>query len=111
MAGQMIRILWWAGTMACCGPLQAQNAVLEATTSAGDRVRLLPDGRWEWVDGNKAALQRSEREVANRRQDEQRQAELKRERNAQGGGLLGLGRTLYEGDKDYNRGTLNPKMR
>ena len=100
-----------AGTMACCGMLQAQNAVLEATTSAGDRVRLLPDGRWEWIDGNKAALQRSEREVAARRQDEQRQAELKRERNAQGGGLLGLGRTVYEGDKDYNRGTLNPKMR
>ena len=100
-----------AGTMACCGPLQAQNTVLEATTSAGERVRLLPDGRWEWIDGNKAALQRSEREVATRRQDEQRQAELKRERNAQGGGLLGLGRTVYEGDKDYNRGTLNPKMR
>ena len=36
---------------------------------------------------------------------------LRRERNAQGGGLLGLGRTVYEGDKDYNRGTLNPKMR
>ena len=111
MTRQMIRILLLAGTMACSGPLQAQNTVLEATTSAGDRVRLLPDGRWEWIDGNKAALQRSEREVAARRQDEQRQAELKRERNAQGGGLLGLGRTVYEGDKDYNRGTLNPKMR
>ena len=111
MARQMIRILLLAGTVACSGPLHAQNTVLEATTSAGDRVRLLPDGRWEWIDGNKAALQRSEREVATRREDEQRQTELKRERSAQGGGLLGLGRTVYEGDKDYNRGTLNPKMR
>ena len=111
MTRQSIRILLLAGALAFCGTAQAQTAVIEATTSAGERVRLLPDGRWEWIEGNKAALQRSEREVAARRQDEQRQAELKRERNAQGGGLLGLGRTVYEGDKDYNRGTLNPKMR
>ena len=46
-----------------------------------------------------------------RQEDEQRQAELRREGNAQGGGLIGVGRTLYEGDKDYNRGSLNPKLR
>ncbi len=111
MARQAKRILFLAMVLACCGTLQAQTGALEATTTSGERVRLLPDGRWEWVDGIKAALQKSERDVAARRQDEQRQAEQKRERNAQGGGLLGLGRTVYEGDKDYNRGTLNPKMR
>lgn len=111
MARQAIRNLLLAMAMSCCGTLQAQPTAIEATTTAGERVRLLPDGRWEWVDGNKAALQKSERDTAAKHQDEQRQAELKRERNAQGGGLLGLGRTVYAGDKDYNRGTLNPKMR
>ena len=111
MTRQSFKIMLLAGALVCCGTVQAQNPVIDATTSAGERVRLLPDGRWEWVEGNKAALQRSQRELAARLKDEQRQAELKRERNAQGGGLLGLGRTVYEGDKDYNRGTLNPKMR
>ena len=27
------------------------------------------------------------------------------------GGIFGIGRTIMPGDKDYNRGTLNPKMR
>jgi len=111
MARQAIMTVLLAAALACGGSLHAQTSTIEATTTTGERVRLMPDGRWEWVDGNKAALQKSEREVVARRQDEQRQAELKRERGAQGGGLLGLGRTVYEGDKDYNRGTLNPKMR
>lgn len=89
----------------------AQGPVVEAVTSSGEKVRLLPDGRWEWADAQKAAVQRSAREAEAKRQDEVRQAEIRRERGAQGGGLIGLGRTLYEGDKDYNRGTLNPKMR
>lgn len=95
------------------GVAQAQSGPgpIEATTAAGEKVRLLPDGRWEWVDGQKAAMQRAERAVEAKRQQEVREAELKRERAAQGGGLLGLGRTIYEGDRDYNRGTLNPKMR
>ena len=111
MARQAIRAVFLAAGLACCGPLHAQASAIDATTTTGERVRLLPDGRWQWLDGNQAALQKSERDVAARRQDEQRLAEIKRERNAQGGGLLGLGRTVYEGDKDYNRSTLNPKMR
>ena len=99
-----------AGLLAC-GTAFAQGQVVEAVTSNGDRVRLLPDGRWEWADAQKAAVQRNAREAEAKRQEEVRQAELKRERGAQGGGQIGLGRTLYEGDKDYNRGTLNPKMR
>jgi hypothetical protein len=93
------------------GLARAQTAPIDATTAAGEKVRLLPDGRWEWGDGQKAAVQRNERALQARRQDEAREAELKRERGAQGGGLLGLGRTIYEGDRDFNRGSLNPKMR
>jgi opacity protein-like surface antigen len=95
----------------CAGPALAQQGVIEATTAGGEKVRLLPDGRWEFVDGQKAAVQRSERAAEVKKQEEVRQAEVKRERGAQGGGVLGIGRTVYEGDKDYNRGTLNPKMR
>jgi hypothetical protein len=90
------------------GALLAQ-APIEATTSSGERVRLLPDGRWEFVDTQKAAVQREQRAVEAKKVEDVRQAELKRERGAQGGGIIGLGRTIYEGDKDYNRGSLNPK--
>ena len=93
--------------LAVCGTAHAQTGAIEATTSSGETVRLMQDGRWEWVEQKKAAVQQEQR----RQEDQQRQAELKRERGAQGGGLLGLGRTLHEGDKDYNRGSLNPKLR
>ena len=99
---------WWmAAALAACCAAHAQQGVVEATTANGEKVRLLPDGRWEWVEPQKAAVQQQQR----REEDEQRQAELRRERSAQGGGVIGIGRTLYEGDKDYNRGSLNPKLR
>ncbi|MBL8383120.1 MAG: hypothetical protein JNM90_08610 [Burkholderiales bacterium] len=100
-----------AGLMALAGAAFAQGAVIEATTAHGERVRLLPDGRWEWVDGARSAVQRAERAAEARRDEEARAAQLRRERNAQGGGVIGLGRTIYEGDRDYNRGSLNPKLR
>ena len=99
---------WWvAAALAACCAAHGQPGVIEASTASGEKVRLMPDGRWEWVEQKKAAVQQQQR----RQEDEQRQAELRRERNAQGGGLIGVGRTLYEGDKDYNRGSLNPKLR
>ena len=106
-------MMWIALTVSLVGGgvASAQETAIEAVTVGGDKVRLLPDGRWEWAEGAKAAQQRREREAAASRDQEFRQAELRRERGAQGGGLIGLGRTLHEGDKDYNRGSLNPKMR
>ena len=77
----------------------AQTNAIEATTSAGEKVRLLPDGRWEYADPRKAEPQRKAHAE-----------EQERERNAQGG-WFGIGRRIYEGDKDYNRGTLNPARR
>ena len=76
----------------------AQDQPVEATTASGEKVRLFANGRWEYANEQKAVVQRQALEV-----------ETARERAAQGG-LLG-GRRIYEGDKDYNRGTLNPKMR
>ena len=72
---------------------------LEAMTTSGEKVRLFDNGRWEYADEKKAVVQRKVAET-----------ELARERSGQGG-FLGFGRRIQEGDKDYNRGTLNPKMR
>ena len=71
-----------------------QAGEIEATTAAGEKVRLLPNGRWEYADAKKAGPQRKAQAE-----------ELERERGAQGG-WFGIGRKVYEGDRDYNRGSL-----
>lgn len=78
-----------------------EGSVIEATTAAGDRVELMPDGRWRFVD---QAKQAEAKKVAATYPQNQVRPE-----GAQGG-WFGT-RTLLPGDKDYNRGTLNPKMR
>jgi hypothetical protein len=75
---------------------------LEATTASGEKVRLLPNGRWEYVDTQKAAAAKV---VA----DQYPENKL-RPMDAQGC-LFGVGRCIMPGDKDYNRGTLNPAKR
>ena len=85
-------------------PAAAQNAgpPIEATTAGGDKVLLHPNGRWEYADQKKA---------------EQARAVAQQYPENQGcpagsqGGLFGLGRCIQPGDKDYNRGTLNPAKR
>jgi hypothetical protein len=75
---------------------------VEATTAAGDKVLLLPNGRWEFVDVKKA-------EAAKKLAAEYPENKSRPE-GAQGG-LFGVGRVILPGDKDYNRGSLNPKLR
>jgi hypothetical protein len=86
-------------TLLLAAPVWAQQGAIDATTSSGEKVRLFTDGRWEYADPVKAEPQRKARE-----------AEVQRERNSQGG-LFGIGRTIPPGDKDYNRGSLNPNRR
>lgn len=74
----------------------------EATTAGGEKVRLFPNGRWEYVDAKKAA---EAQQVA-----AQYPENKTRPIDAQGGWLPGT-RMVMPGDKDYNRGSLNPKMR
>ncbi len=76
----------------------AQERV-EATTLKGEKVILFPNGRWEYADQPRAEVQREARRV-----------EEERERGGQGG-FFGFGRRIYEGDKDFNRGSLNPNRR
>lgn len=78
-----------------------EGAAIEATTADGEKVRLLPNGRWEFVD---AAKQADAKKLA----DTYPENRL-RPQGAQGGWFGG--RYVMPGDKDYNRGTLNPKMR
>jgi hypothetical protein len=75
---------------------------IEATTGTGDRVLLHPTGRWEYVDQKKAE---TAREVAKQFPENQGCPP-----GAQGG-LLGVGRCIMPGDKDFNRGSLNPNRR
>lgn len=78
----------------------AADQAMEATTASGEKVRLLPNGRWEYVDQKKQVEAKKVFDTypENRPPDAQ-------------GGWLGIGRTVQPGDKDYNRGTLNPKGR
>ena len=92
-------MLAFGGALAQDRPAGATEATIEATTATGVKVYLLPDGKWEYAEPAKAALQREERRV-----------EEVRERSAQGG-FFGLGRKINEGDPAYNRGSLNPKLR
>ena len=74
---------------------------VEAVTVNGDKVRLFPNGRWEYVDAAKAAAaqQKAAAYPENQARPEGGQ-----------GGLFGVGRIIVPGDKDYNRGSLNPKL-
>lgn len=75
---------------------------IQAITSDGDKVILHPNGRWEFVDIQKAA---KAADVAKEYPENQGCP------NGTQGGLLGLGRCIPPGDKDYNRGSLSGKGR
>ena len=74
---------------------------VEAVTVNGEKVRLFPNGRWEYVDAARAAAAQQKAAAYPENQT--------RPEGAQGG-LFGVGRIIMPGDKDYNRGSLNPKL-
>lgn len=98
-----MRLLAMLALSALSGAASAagDGAILDATTASGDKVRLLPNGRWEFVD---VAKQADAKKVADTFPENHLRPE-----GAQGGWMGG--RYIMPGDKDYNRGTLNPKMR
>jgi hypothetical protein len=89
-------------TLVLGGPAKASSAqdAVEAVTASGDRVHLYPNGRWEYDDPRKAA---DARRIADRFPENHPRAQVQ-------GGWLGT-REIVPGDPDYNRGTLNPKLR
>ena len=87
-----------AGAMAA----ELDRTPVEAVTVNGEKVRLFPNGRWEYVDAAKAVA--AQQAAAKYPENQTRPADAQ-------GGLFGVGRTIMPGDKDYNRGSLNPKLR
>ena len=80
-------------------PVAAAQELIEATTASGEKVRLHPNRRWEYVDAQKAAAAKT---VADQYPENQLRPQ------AAQGCMFGIGRCIMPGDKDYNRGTLNP---
>lgn len=76
---------------------------LAAVTVDGQHVRLFPNGRWEYADAAKNA----ELQLLAAQYPENKTRPIE----AQGGLFGGFGRTIMPGDKDYNRGSLSPKLR
>ncbi len=97
--GALILLLAAGSTLAA----DLDRTPLEAVTVDGQKVRLFPNGRWEFTDAAKAA--EAQQLAAQFPENKTRPIE------AQGGLFGGFGRTIMPGDKDYNRGSLNPKGR
>jgi len=83
-------------------PVASAQELIEATTASGEKVRLHPNGRWEYVDVQKAAAAKT---VADQYPENQLRPQ------AAQGCMFGIGRCIMPGDRDYNRGTLNPGKR
>ena len=97
--GALILLLAAGSTLAA----DLDRTPLEAVTVDGQKVRLFPNGRWEFADAAKAA--EAQQRAAQYPENKTRPIE------AQGGLFGSFGRTIMPGDKDYNRGSLNPKGR
>jgi hypothetical protein len=76
-------------------------AAIEATTAAGEKVRLLPDGRWEYVDQARQAEARKTQAAAAATQPASEGCPPGSQ-----GGLFGIGRCIPPGDPQYNRGSM-----
>lgn len=91
-----------AETAPAPAPVPLDRTPVMATTASGEAVRLYPNGRWEYVDAKKA--EQAQAQAAQYPENQTRPA-------AAQGGLFGIGRLVMPGDKDYNRGSMNPKLR
>lgn len=103
-------------------PAEAQTGQpVEATNAAGDKILLYPDGRWEYADPAKRATMpkpaddvrgaAAARNVAPGAAPGAAAPETAgREAGPTQGGWL-FGRRIPAGDPDYDRRSLNPKLR
>jgi hypothetical protein len=104
----------WVSAMANV-PGAAAESMLEATTDDGRRVILHPDGRWELGPPGVAKAPASDQAATPKAGPHAptgtaSTAARPDDRYCQGG-LFGVGRRICPGDPDYNRGSLNPKLR
>jgi len=91
------------------------SAPIEATTPAGDRVLLHPDGRWEYADPAKRAASPKPAPPAAAAPAGGTPAATPVAAGAcppgSQGQLFGVGRCVAPGDGEYNRGSLSGKGR
>ncbi len=104
ITGRWLSAAWVAAALVLISQtgFAADGAMIDATTTSGEKVRLHPNGRWEYVDAQKAAAAKV---VADQYPENQLRPQ------AAQGCMFGIGRCIMPGDKDYNRGTLNPAKR
>ena len=95
-------VFLWVATPGIASGAEPGGAPIEARTAQGDRVLLHPNGRWEYVDQKKAE---QARKVAEQYPENQGCPPGSQ------GSFFGFGRCIPPGDKDYNRGSLNPNRR
>jgi hypothetical protein len=96
------------------GAAHAQ-APIEATTPAGERILLHPDGRWEYADPAQRAASPKPAPAAAAPAAPVAAAATPVAAGAcppgSQGHLLGIGRCVTPGDADYSRGSLSGKGR
>jgi hypothetical protein len=93
----------------------AAEAPLQATTEDGRKVILHADGHWEFdakdaAPGATSAPANGPSATGPKPAGTASTAARPDDRYCQGG-LFGVGRRICPGDPDYNRGSLNPKLR
>jgi hypothetical protein len=101
-----------AWMVAIAGAQAATEAPLQATTDDGRKVVLHPDGRWEFGSSDRAtAPAESPATPAKASQPAATSTSARSDERYCQGGLFGVGRRICPGDPEYNRGSLNPKLR
>lgn len=101
--------LAWGLGMCAIAAVQAAEPPLQATTEDGRKVILHADGRWEFGTADGASAP-SAAQTGSAKAQPAAAAARDDDRYCQGG-LFGVGRRICPGDPDYNRGSLNPKLR
>jgi hypothetical protein len=86
-------------------------APIEATTPAGDRILLYPDGRWEYADPAKRAASPKPAPPAAATPAAATPVAAGACPPGSQGQLFGVGGCVVPGDRDYNRGSLSGKGR
>lgn len=110
---RLLRAALLAASLVATASARAAEPLLEATTDDGRKVILHPDGRWEFGSVGDAKVpsgQAATPKAAPPSRGTASAASRPDDRYCQGG-LFGVGRRICPGDPDYNRGSLNPKLR
>ena len=117
-AGLAFRIFLAATAAIAAGAAHAQVAKpIEATTPAGERILLYPDGRWEYADPAKRAdspqpvAPAAAAATGSAAANPIAAAAAGRCPPEAQGHLFYIGRCVMPGDKEYNRGSLSGKGR